>query len=179
MALGMWTSDLRALLPIHSVPPLPKRRWGMKKGLEDGVLSVHNKGGAKGHRVTGSSVGKPLRIQHQATAETTEPLYVHSPGTQPVRGRETIVNSYTHTHTHVTHHAYPGPSPSPRENLTPALLAPQREHTRTLLPQPRFSGLGTLGEAMNDGELVKVTPNVTSAETLWCSPVAQGSVGMR
>lgn len=96
--MGMWTSDLRALLPIHSVPPLPKRRWGMKKGLEDGVLSVHNKGGAKGHRVTGSSVGKPLRIQHQATAETTEPLYVHSPGTQPVRGRETIVNSYTHTH---------------------------------------------------------------------------------
>lgn len=43
----------------------------MKKGLGDGVLSALSKGGAEGHRVTESSVGKPLRSQHQARAETT------------------------------------------------------------------------------------------------------------
>lgn len=110
------------------------------------MLSVYNKGRAKGHRVTGSSVGKPLRIQHQARAETMEPLF-------PSGTRNTASERQRQGDHCKQLHAHPGnPSCTPRiisiteGELNPSIAsATERTHQNFLATAPVLR-TQTLGE---------------------------------
>lgn len=138
----------------------------------------------EGQRVTGSQGpqwGNHSGFSTRREQRPREPLYVHS-----------LLASITRNTTSKRQgdrckqlHAYPrNPSRVPRtvsiteeEELNPSIAsAPERMHQNSLATAPVLE-TQTLGESQMMVNW-KGPPDVTSAEKLWCSPVAWASVGM-